>query len=165
MPDGGAASCVEFYSPETLGNRDFAFHGVVVGIGPSVSDPGDDGDLNSAGVTFEVREWFVGGDAEEVTVDLQSIGEGAAEDDLPFQVGARLLVSGEPRRGGAPLDSPVAWDCGFSRYYDEEIATTWRGERAPASRQLRPAGGPTAPTIALPTRTGLRIRRRYSKCK
>jgi hypothetical protein len=126
LPDGGAASCVESYSPETLQNRDFAFDGIVVRIGPSVSDRGDDGDLNLAGITFEVREWFVGGDAEEVTVDLQSVGEGTAEEDLPFQVGARLLVSGEPRWGGAPLDSPIAWGCGFSRYYDEETATAWR---------------------------------------
>ncbi len=126
LPDGGAASCVESYSPETLRNRDFAFDGIVVGIGPSVSDRGDDGDLNSAGITFEVREWFVGGDAEHVTVDLPSVGEGTAQEDLPFQVGARLLVSGEPRWGGAPLDSPIAWGCGFSRYYDEETATAWR---------------------------------------
>ncbi len=126
LPVGDADSCVESYSPETLQNRDFAFDGIVVRIGPSVSDRGDDGDLNLAGITFEVREWFVGGDAEEVTVDLQSVGEGTAEEDLPFQVGARLLVSGEPRWGGAPLDSPIAWGCGFSRYYDEETATAWR---------------------------------------
>lgn len=125
LPDG-ASSCVESYSLETLRNRDFAFDGIVLGFGPPVSDRGDDGDLNSVGITFQVREWFVGGDAEEVTVDLQSVGEETAEEDLPFQVGARLLVSGEPRWGGAPLDSPIAWGCGFSRYYDEETATAWR---------------------------------------
>lgn len=126
LPDGGAASCVETYSPEALQNRDFAFDGTVIDIGSSVSDRGDDGDLNLAGVKFEVREWFVGGDAEEVTVDLQSFGEGTAEEALPFQVGSRLLVSGEPRWGGAPLDSPIASGCGFSRYFDEETATVWR---------------------------------------
>lgn len=126
LPDSGAVSCVESYSLETLQNRDFAFDGTVVRMGPSVSDRGDDGDLNFAGITFEVREWFVGGDAEEVTVDLQSVGEGSAEEDLPFQVETRLLVSGEPRWGGAPLDSPIAWGCGFSRYYEQQTATAWR---------------------------------------
>lgn len=57
LPDGGAVSCVESYSPETLQNRAFAFDGIVIRLGPSVSDRGDDGDLNLAGITFEVREW------------------------------------------------------------------------------------------------------------
>lgn len=131
LPDGGAASCIESYSLETLRNRDFAFDGTVVGMGPSVSDRGDEGDLNLAGITFEVREWFVGGDADEVTVDLQTVGEGTAEEDLPFRVGTRLLMSGEPRWGGAPLDSPIAWGCGFSRYYDEETAKAWRESTTP----------------------------------
>ncbi|MCK0113015.1 hypothetical protein MWU75_12770 [Ornithinimicrobium sp. F0845] len=126
LPDGGAVSCVESYSPESLQDRDFAFDGVVIAMGPSVSDRADSGDLDLPGITFEVREWFAGGDADEVTVDLQGVAEGTAEADLPFQVGTRLLVSGEPRWGGAPLDSPIAWGCGFSRYYDEETATTWR---------------------------------------
>lgn len=127
LPDGGAVSCVESYSPETLQNRDFAFDGVVIAVGPSVSDRGDSGDLDLAGITFEVREWFAGGDVEEVVVDLQGVAEGTAEAGLPFQAGSRLLVSGEPRWGGAPLDSPIAWGCGFTRYYDEETATAWRG--------------------------------------
>jgi len=126
LPDGGGSSCVEWYSPATLQNRDFAFDGIVVGVGPSVSDRGDDGDLNLAGITFEVGEWFAGGDADEVTVDLQNLSEGTAEEDLPFELRARLLVSGEPRWGGVPLDSPIAWGCGFSRYYDEDTATAWR---------------------------------------
>ncbi|TQM96687.1 hypothetical protein FB476_1576 [Ornithinimicrobium humiphilum] len=95
-------------------------------MGPSVSDRGDDGDLDLAGITFDVREWFVGGDADEVIVDLQSVGEPTAEEAMPVQVGTRLLVSGEPRWEGAPLDSPIAWGCGFSRYYDEQTATAWR---------------------------------------
>lgn len=102
------------------------FRRTVNDVGASVSDRGGDGDLNLAGVKFEVREWFTGGDADEVTIDLQSLGEGTAEEDLPFQVGPRLLVSGEPRWGGAPLDSLIAWDCGSSRYFDEETAAVWR---------------------------------------
>lgn len=126
LPDGAGASCVEPYSPEAVQDRAFAFDGTVVDVGPSVSDRGDEGDVDLAGITFEVREWFAGGDADEVTVDLQSVSEGTAEEDLPFQVGARLLVSGEPRWGAAPMDSPIAWGCGFSRYYDEQTAHAWR---------------------------------------
>ncbi|WP_161965218.1 hypothetical protein [Ornithinimicrobium cerasi] len=125
LPDGGAAACVESYSLDTLQNRGFAFDGIVVRLGPSVTDRGDDGDLNLVGVTFQVREWFDGGDADEVTVDLQVVGEGTAEEDLPFRVGTRLLVSGEARWGGEPMDSPIAWGCGFTRYYDEETAKAW----------------------------------------
>jgi len=131
VPDDGAASCVEAYSRETLRNRDFAFDGIAVGMGPSVSDRGDDGDLRLAGITFDVREWFVGGDVDEVTVDLQAVGEGTAGESAPFRVGTRLLVSGEPRWGGMPLDSPIAWGCGFTRYYDEETAKAWRENTIP----------------------------------
>src|SRR5699024_3899896 len=88
-------------------------------------------------ITFEVREWFVGGDADEVTVDLQSVGEGTTVEDPPFQIGTRLLVSGEPRWGGAPLHSPIAWGCGFSRYYDQQTATAWReSTTAPTATML-----------------------------
>lgn len=130
LPDAGAASCVESYSPEAVQDRGFALDGVVVDIGPSVSDRGNDGDLNLTGVTLEVQEWFVGGEGAEVEVDLQTIGDETAEQDLPFDVGTRLLVSGEPRWGGAPLDSPIAWGCGFSRYHDQATATAWRESAA-----------------------------------
>lgn len=125
LPDGGASSCVEHYSAATIAGRAFAFDGVVVDIGRSVSDRGDDGDLGLPGVTFEVREWFAGGRAETVTVDLQPAR--APEESVPaYGLGSRLLVSGEPRWGGKPLAAPIAWGCGFSRYYDAETATVWR---------------------------------------
>ena len=41
LPDGGAASCAEAYAPDALTGRAFAFDGVVLDIGPSVSDRGD----------------------------------------------------------------------------------------------------------------------------
>lgn len=100
-------SCAETYSPSGVAARAFAFDGVVVRVGPSVSDRGDGANLGLPGVTFEVREWFVGGSVDSVTVDMQ----------LPpgdFPVGSRLLVSGEARWGGGPLDYPIAWSCGFT---------------------------------------------------
>jgi hypothetical protein len=40
-------------------------------------------------------------------------------------VGDRLLVSGEPRWGGAPTDAPIAWFCGFTRYYGDQLDRAW----------------------------------------
>lgn len=132
LPQSAGASCTEEYSLDALTSRAFAFDGVVVGVGPSVSDRGDQGDLGLSGVTFEVREWFTGGDAQEVTVDLQGVNnESGAEWGLPFEIGQRLLISGEPRWAGAPLDSPIAWSCGFSRFYDEQTASQWRESTTP----------------------------------
>jgi hypothetical protein len=41
-------------------------------------------------------------------------------------MGSRLLVSGEPRWGGTPLEDPIAWGCGFTRYYDSGTAKSWK---------------------------------------
>ena len=43
-----------------------------------------------------------------------------------YDIGSRLLVSGEPRWEGSPLDAPIAWGCGFARYYDPQTAAVWR---------------------------------------
>lgn len=129
LPDGGAASCVESYTPQAVTGRAFAFDGVVVEVGPSVSDRGDDGDLALPGVTFEVREWFSGGQADTVTVDMQLPPTGSTDPSDPeytYGIGSRLLISGEARWDGSPLDNPIAWSCGFSRYYDPDTATAWR---------------------------------------
>ncbi len=129
LPDGGAASCVESYAPDAVVGRAFAFDGVVVDVGLSVSDRGDEADLGLPGVTLEVREWFSGGQADTVTVDIQLPAAGSADPSDPgyaYGVGSRLLVSGEARWGGSPLEDPIAWGCGFSRYYDPETAAAWR---------------------------------------
>ena len=129
LPDRGAASCVEAYAPAAVSKRAFAFDGVVVDVGPSVSDRGDEADLGLPGVTFEVREWFSGGQADTVTVDMQPPNSGSADPSDPgyaYGLGSRLLVSGEPRWGGSALQDPIAWSCGFSRYYDPATATSWR---------------------------------------
>jgi len=121
LPDGADASCIESYAPQAVSGRSFAFDGEVVKIGPSISDRGDGGDLDLPGVTFVVREWFSGGQGDTVTVDMQ-----APAVDSAYGVGSRLLVSGEPRWGGSPLTEPIAWACGFSRYYDAHTAAAWR---------------------------------------
>lgn len=125
LPDG-VASCVETYSPEAVTGRAFAFDGVVVDIGDSVSDRGDGADLGSPGVTFEVGEWFSGGSADTVTVDVQVPNAESADAGYSYGIGSRLLVSGEARWGGAPLDAPIAWGCGFTRYYDGDAAEAWQ---------------------------------------
>jgi hypothetical protein len=123
----GENRCVEFYAPNAVTRRAFAFDGVVVQVGSSVSDRGDEADLGLPGVTFEVREWFSGGRADTVTVDMQPPGSADPSDPgNAYGIGSRLLVSGEARWGGSPLEHPIAWGCGFSRYYDPETATTWR---------------------------------------
>ena len=134
LPDGGAVSCVETYAPGAVSKRAFAFDGVVVDVGPSVSDRGDEGDLGLPGVTFEVREWFSGGRGDTVTVDVQSTTTNSADPSEPgdaYGVGSRLLVSGEARWGGSSLEAPIAWGCGFSRYHDEETAKAWRDALGP----------------------------------
>lgn len=129
LPDGGAASCAERYAPAALAGRAFAFDGVVLAIGRSVSDRGDGGDLGLPGVTFEVREWLSGGRADTVTVDMQPPTTGPADTSQPgyaYGIGSRLLVSGEARWGGSSLKAPVAWGCGFTRYYTPRAAAAWR---------------------------------------
>jgi hypothetical protein len=107
--------CVSEYSAETLKERAFAFDGTVVGVG-SESDPrAPDEDVVTGHVQFEVHEWFAGGTGEAVTVWMQR----------PVEEGDRLLVAGEPRWGGAPLDDAIAWECGFTDGYSDSRSEEW----------------------------------------
>jgi hypothetical protein len=121
-PDGGsAASCVAAYSSSAVAERSFAFDGTIVGIADGTTNKPGMGDLDTVAVTFDVTEWFRGGSGPTVTVDMGRFGAAA--------VGDRLLVSGEPRWGGAPLEDAIAWggECGgFTRQYTEEVAVEWR---------------------------------------
>ena len=121
------ASCVETYTPGAVAGRGFAFDGTVVRVGTGQTDRAGTGQLNYAGVTFAVSEWFVGGSAASVIVDMPPPGEHTATVELPpsYQIGSRLLVSGEPRWGGAPLEDAIAWGCGFTRSYDADTAAEW----------------------------------------
>ncbi|SEL82226.1 hypothetical protein SAMN04515665_12054 [Blastococcus sp. DSM 46786] len=130
LADTEMSSCAVEYSPAALSKQDFAFAGVVVDIGRAVTTqpgtPGPPEDL--VGVTFAVEEWFSGDSGETVTVDLPAPYDPAAGSSTPgpvYGVGSRLLVSGADRWEGPPLE-PIAWLCGFTRYYDEETAAAWR---------------------------------------
>ena len=129
VPDSGMASCVESYDVgASVAGRAFAFDGTVAAIGPASTDR-EGLDSGLVGVRFEVNEWFAGGNPDTVVVDLtQPDLPGLDEVPPAYGVGTRLLVSGEPRWGGAPLDDPIAWGCGFTRYYDEATAGSWRAE-------------------------------------
>jgi len=114
LDSGVAASCAEQYSMTSLTGRAFAFDGTVTAIGPARSNrPGTDYGLIAA--TFTVNQWYRGGSGATVTVDMSPPG-----------IGTRLLVSGEPRWGGAPLTDAIAHPCGFTRYYDKATADSWR---------------------------------------
>jgi hypothetical protein len=129
MPDGAAASCAEEFSPATLAKRAFAFDGTVTRIGPartSRSPQGGPEPLQS--VTFRVHAWFAGGSGDTAVVDMTSpgtTGSGISEAPPAYRVGTRLLVSGMPRWGGAPLDDAIAWGCGFTRYHSPAMAAEW----------------------------------------
>lgn len=126
---GATASCVEAYSATTIGNRDFAFDGTVVAVAAGASSAPGQGGLDTAAVTFRVNEWFKGGTDDTVSVDMAAPTNSVGQDQVPsYEQGTRLLVSGEPRWGGEPLDDPIAWTCGgFTRYYEEAVAEEWRG--------------------------------------
>lgn len=123
LGEGTGASCVEEYDLAMLRGRDFAFDGTVSAIEPAPSGEEDDPYVD---VTFEVDEWFTPDGPAEVVVEMFPPGVLADVGTAEYSVGSRLLVAGEPRWGGAPLDSPVAWYCGFSRTWDGPTADEWR---------------------------------------
>ena len=124
-----AVSCVEGYSPQAVTGRAFAFDGTVADIGEGTTNREGVGKVPLAAVTFDVNEWFLGGAGSQVTVDMARPSAGATEDEMGanYDVGTRLLVSGEPRWGGLdPTEDGIAWGCGFSRYWDTQTADAWR---------------------------------------
>lgn len=106
QPGPGIGSCVETYSLETLGNRDFAFDGTVSVI---------DGDA----VTFAVNETFSGALAEAVTLTAAGMtGTSTTSGGGPaLAEGERYLVAG---------DDTFVWGCGFTQAYDAGVADDWR---------------------------------------
>jgi len=104
----GEGGCTENYSVQAVSGRAFAFDGTITAIG--------DGQ-----VTFTVQEWFVGEGPESYTVRMRPpTTSGMSESAPSYFVGTRLLVSGEQD------EEPIAWSCGFTRYFDEDTAAGWR---------------------------------------
>ena len=131
VQDGGTASCVMEYSPANMVGLAFAFDGTVTSIGPGHSDRPGKGSLGMVGVTFTVNEWFIGGSGTTVTVDMPApdARDGGGMNEAPpaaYDVGTRLLVSGQHRWGEATMADAIAWGCGFTRYYDRATADGWR---------------------------------------
>ena len=116
--------CVEAATDENLAARSFAFDGVVTQVADEVDLNMPDDDVAGQLVpraTFAVTTWYRGGGPEHVAVWMQR----------DVSVGERLLVSGEPRWGGAPLDDAIAWECGFTEAHSEERAAAWASAFAP----------------------------------
>jgi hypothetical protein len=111
-------SCALEFSSDTLAARSWAFDGTLISVG----EVGDSQMGNVPAATFEVNHWF-GGDAPGVTVqfDVDAISEFVTE----VTPGTRLLVTGEPRWGGQPLDDAVAWGCGFTQPWTSTSAQQW----------------------------------------
>lgn len=123
---GAAQSCVKAYSPETLAENAFAFDGTVTGIGPARTERSPQPvPLDLRSVTFQVHTWFKGGSAGTAAVDMASPAATGTTGAPAYQIGTRLLVSGMPRWGGAPLADAIAWGCGFTRYYSPSMAAAW----------------------------------------
>jgi hypothetical protein len=107
-----AAMCIEVYTPENLLHRQFAFDGTVTAI--TDAENVDFG----VSVTFDVNRTYIGdlGDTLTLTASGMSTEGGDSEGRPPINVGDRLLISG---------DDGVAWTCGFSRTYSDEMAAEW----------------------------------------
>jgi hypothetical protein len=118
-PASSGASCVETFTLGGLPGRAFAFDGTVVEVtrelDPKLEDDGS-GDQEQRRARFAVAEWFSGGTGDSVVVWLQR----------DVVVGDRLLVSGEPRWGGAPLDDAIQWECGWTVEHSTSEAAAWR---------------------------------------
>jgi hypothetical protein len=109
-------------SPEFVARLDVAFDGTVTAIGATrPKRPGRD--TAQIVTTFAVNEWFRGGTAATVTVDMPMPHWQVSAP--AFEVGTRLLVSGT--RPYVPKNYSVhVWGCGYTRYYDEATADGWR---------------------------------------
>lgn len=129
LPDPGASSCVEEYSPRAVSRRAFAFDGVVVALGAARSNRPGGGDVDLVAVTFAVHEWFHGGTGALVTLDMTpptDMRETAEWGPASYGIGTRMLVSGEPRWDGPAREDAIAWTCGFTRYHRSDTAADWR---------------------------------------
>jgi hypothetical protein len=83
------------------------------------------GALPYLAVTFTVHEWFRGGDRTTVTVDMLAPRVSSAQ-ETSFGIGTRLLVSGGATMGRQPPTGSHRLGCGFTRYYDQPTAGSWR---------------------------------------
>jgi hypothetical protein len=114
-----SGSCAFSFTDRTLAERAWAFDGTA-----TRESTGLDSHLGGVqSTTFRVNHWYKGGSAAAVTVEFSF---GRSEDQtIDGGIGTRLLVTGEPRWGGQPLDNPVAWGCGFTQVWTADGAQHW----------------------------------------
>jgi hypothetical protein len=121
---GSVGSCVEEYNPQNLARRGFAVDATVVSIGTS-SPSGDVGGDPFVPVVLQVNHWYRGGSAVQITVGMLPPLVKSTVGNTTYQVGSRLLVSGEDRNGDTKFTDPLAWSCGFTRWYGDADAQIW----------------------------------------
>jgi hypothetical protein len=127
---GPASSCVEEYGPETLSRRAFAFDGTIIAVeirkDPKLPPP-EEGvvDEGIPWVAFSVHRWYRGGSAPEAGVWIEHLNVQTSVETISGTPGTRLLVAGQPRWGGDPMDDAIAWACGFTQPYTDEAAADW----------------------------------------
>jgi hypothetical protein len=117
---GQVFSCVEEYDRKTLTHRTLAFDGTVTAIGrrSSEADP-------YVAVRFTVHRWYRGGAGAEISVQMLPPNTSSSVNHATYEVGSRLLVSGGDRWGRTPVREPLAFACGFTRWYDPATARLW----------------------------------------
>lgn len=106
----GTAGCAVPYNDRTLAARSLAFDGTVTGVRDA-----DDGHVR---VDLDVHRWFKGGTSGKLSVSY--LAPGSPDAPPAFGPGTRLLVSGEGDQTG-----PIAWACGFTRYWTEQDSAVW----------------------------------------
>lgn len=139
--DEAAASCVEEYTAPNLSRRAFAFDGTVTAVRDEVDQRLPPGESVVPRAQFEVHRWFrPDGQGNTALVWMQR----------DVNVGDRLLVAGEPRWGGDPLDDAVAWECGFTTSYAESTAQEWLAAFSAGTLPASSDAATTTPTTAVP---------------
>lgn len=104
---GGAAADCMVYDESVLLSQELAFDGTLVAA-----------DEASDQATFEVHQWFRGGEGAEIVLAAGGLlrTDAAALVGTALEVGQRYLIS---------ATDGVVWACGYSVTYDTELATEW----------------------------------------
>ncbi len=114
-----SGSCAFAFTDRTLAERAWAFDGTA-----TRESTGLDSHFGAVPTTtFRVNHWYKGGSAAAVTVEFSF--DRSEDQTIHGGIGTRLLVTGEPRWGGKPLDEPVAWGCGFTQVWTAQAAQQW----------------------------------------
>jgi hypothetical protein len=124
-PVSVAHSCVQTYNRDTLIERSFAFDGTVDSIDLRTDPRLPEGENEVPWVTFEVNQWYRGGSAPRIEMWIDSLNIETSAGTIKAEPGARLLVAGERRWGGDPLEDPIAWPCSFTQPWTPDAAAEW----------------------------------------